>query len=265
MRMSLAHLTVLDASPLELLDAAKAGGFDAAGLRIIPPMPSDRIVEVIGNEPLLRSIIRRMEETGVAIWDIEAVWLTPQTEVSALLPALEVGQRLGARHLLVVGHDPVFDRMTDNFAALCERCAAFQLKVAFEMMSYVEVKTLRQAKAVFDVVKPTNASLLIDALHFFRSGATLEDLVGIDPALLEYVHLCDGVMAPPPPDELRAEGRGGRLYPGEGEFPLVDLLHALPNGIGLAVEAPNAHLADLNVFERARRCGDATRRFAANL
>ena len=34
-RLSLAHLTVLDADPLQLIDAAVAGGFDAIGLRIV--------------------------------------------------------------------------------------------------------------------------------------------------------------------------------------------------------------------------------------
>ena len=37
-RLSLAHLTVLDAHPLELVDAAVAGHFDAIGLRIDPPV-----------------------------------------------------------------------------------------------------------------------------------------------------------------------------------------------------------------------------------
>jgi hypothetical protein len=34
--LSLAHMTVLDAHPLELIDAAAAGGFDYIGLRIVP-------------------------------------------------------------------------------------------------------------------------------------------------------------------------------------------------------------------------------------
>jgi hypothetical protein len=31
--LSLAHLTLIDAGPLELIDAAAVGGFDAIGLR----------------------------------------------------------------------------------------------------------------------------------------------------------------------------------------------------------------------------------------
>lgn len=56
------------------------------------------------------------------------------------------------------------------------------------------------------------------------------------------------------------EGRGGRKYPGEGELPLVELLDALPKEIGIAVEAPDASLVYLPIFDRAVRCGEATRK-----
>src|ERR1700716_2869631 len=119
-RLSLAHLTVLDADPLTLIDAAAAGRFDAVGLRIIPPMPTDQIVPVIGNARLIGEIARRLDCTGVRILDIEAVWLMPHTDVTALKPALEPGARLGAKYLLVVGNDPDWARLRDNFAALCD-------------------------------------------------------------------------------------------------------------------------------------------------
>src|SRR6478735_1445632 len=104
--LSLEHLTVLDADPLTLIDAAAAGRFDAGGLRIVPPMLADRIVPVIGNERLIGEIEQRLDSNGIRILDIEAVWLMPHTDVAALRPALELGARLGAKYLLVVGNDP---------------------------------------------------------------------------------------------------------------------------------------------------------------
>jgi sugar phosphate isomerase/epimerase len=259
MRLSLAHLTVLDATPLELIDAAAAGGFDAAGLRIIPPMPTDKIVDVIGNESLTKELKRQMGATGISIWDIEAVWLTPETNVATLVPALELGERLGAKHLLVVGHDPDFSRLVDNFAALCDQCARFKLEAALEMMSYVELRTLQQANRLLEAAGRDNAHMLIDALHFFRSGAQPSDLSAVNPSVLKYIHLCDAPLAAPPADALRAEGRGGRSYPGQGEFPLIELLDALPRDIPIAIEAPNQKLAHLPVVERAKLAGEATR------
>jgi hypothetical protein len=77
--MSLAHLTVLDADPLALIDAGAAGGFDAVGLRIVPPVAADQMVPVVGDLPLQRAIKDRLRSTGLVILDVEAIWLTPET------------------------------------------------------------------------------------------------------------------------------------------------------------------------------------------
>ena len=76
-RISLAHLTVIDAGPIQLIEAAVAGGFDAIGLRIVAPTASDTIVPVIGVEPMLREIERRLADSALSILDIEAIWLAP--------------------------------------------------------------------------------------------------------------------------------------------------------------------------------------------
>ena len=47
--LSLDHLTVIDATPIELIDAAAAGGFDAVGLRIITPLAAKKVFPVIGR------------------------------------------------------------------------------------------------------------------------------------------------------------------------------------------------------------------------
>lgn len=256
-RLSLAHLTVIDADPLQLIDAAQAGGFATIGLRIVPPLPTDNIVPVAGRKTLIRDIMDRLDATGVRVHDIEAVWLMPPTNVQSLRAALETGARLGAKHVLAVGNDPDPARLTDNFAALCDSANAVGLGVALEPISYVTLKTLRQALDMLDRVRKPNARLLIDALHFFRSGARSGDLAGIDPSLFPYIHLCDAPAAAP--ENLKAEARGDRFYPGEGELALGELLRALPAGVPIGVEAPCARYAGLPILERARICGAATR------
>jgi len=103
-RLSLAHLTVMDADPVELIDAGAAGGFDTVGLRIVPPLPTDRIVPVIGDIPMQRRIKARLAETGLGLLDVEAIWLMPETSIAALLPALDLATTSGAR-LSFVGGD----------------------------------------------------------------------------------------------------------------------------------------------------------------
>ena len=54
--LSLAHFTVVEADPITLIEAAQAGGYDAIGLRIVPPFPTDHVFPVIGDRNVIRSI-----------------------------------------------------------------------------------------------------------------------------------------------------------------------------------------------------------------
>src|SRR5215813_7708344 len=65
--LSLAHFTVVEADPITLIEAARAGGYDAIGLRIVPPFPTDHVFPVIGDRNVIRSIKRRLLETGVRV------------------------------------------------------------------------------------------------------------------------------------------------------------------------------------------------------
>jgi sugar phosphate isomerase/epimerase len=102
----------------------------------------------------------------------------------------------------------------------------------------------------------TNASVLIDALHFSRSGGLPAHVATVDPALLRYAQICDASADMPGPRDtarLIAEARTGRLLPGEGVLPLRELVAALPAGAPLAIEAPCRATAHLPALERAQR------------
>ena len=261
--LSLAHLTVLDAGPAELIEAAAAGGFDAAGLRIVPPLPGDAIVPVIGDTALVREIKARMAHLGVSIWDVEAVWLMPHTDVGALAPALDLAVELGVRHVLTVGHDPDRGRLRANLSRFGEACRERGLRLMLEFIPYAEIGTLAAAHSLLQEASLPDAGILVDALHLSRSGGFPADLGRYDPALFPYVHLCDAPVVLPPVDGLRAEARGGRLLPGEGGLPLPAFLAACAPGTAAAVEAPSARHASLPPTERARLAGAAARRLLA--
>jgi len=180
-RLSLAQLTIADANPLQLIDAAVAGGFDAICLRLVAPLPTDTVFPVVGQEPMIRDIAARLDASGIRILDMEAIWLMPHTDVRSLMPAMELAARLGAQHVLVVGNDPDQGRLAANFAALCDRADALGLGVVLEAMSFAELKTLRQTLDLLGRVRKPNARLLVDALHFYRSGAHPRELAAIDP------------------------------------------------------------------------------------
>src|SRR5262245_21103541 len=258
--ISLAHLTILDADPLGLIEAAASAGFDAVGLRIVPPLPTDTIIPVLGDLPLQRQIKDQMRDNGVAIFDVEAVWLTPVTRVGTLLPALDLGADLGARYLLTVGHDPDWHRLCDNFGRLCEAAHVRGLRVMLEFIPYAACASLREAHRLLSAVSPASAGLLVDALHLSRSNASPIDIKDYDPELFSYLHLCDAAKTAPAPAEWRNEARGGRLYPGEGGLWLKDFLAAFPSATPIAVEAPSRARSHLSPKERAGLAMAATRR-----
>jgi sugar phosphate isomerase/epimerase len=263
-KLSLHHLTMLDAHPLQLVDAAHAGGFDYYGLRVVAPTAADTIIDVAHNDVLMRELSARMKVTGVRLLDIEAIWLQASTRIEELLPALEAGHRLGAKHVLAVGNDDDCARLIGNFSALCEAAARFEMTVGLELITYCPVGTLDDALSVVGASRQPNARILIDTLQVFRSGASVEDIGNVEARLIEYIQICDGPRASPASvEERRTEARTARLLPGEGELPLRELLAKLPADLTLAVEAPTRELRGLPFDQQARAIMERMQRFLA--
>src|SRR5436190_15794604 len=100
--LSLAYLTVDGTPPVEHIEAAAAGGFGAAGLRIVPPSHLKIDYGVVGNPARIREINRARERTGIAVLDIEICTLNAQIEVARFVPALETSAELGASFVQAV-------------------------------------------------------------------------------------------------------------------------------------------------------------------
>src|SRR5262249_42167963 len=139
---------------------------------------------------------------------------------------------------------------------LCDRAAQFDLHVCLEFAIYTGVRTLAHAASILAKAKRANASILIDALHFSRSGGLPAHVEQVDPALLRYAQICDASADRPGPTAARAlarEARPGRPLPGEGVLPLAELVATLPAGVPLAIEAPCRATTDLPALKRAKR------------
>jgi sugar phosphate isomerase/epimerase len=258
--LSLEHLTMIDASPRQLIDAAAAGGFDMVGLRVVPPQPANRLMPGFDDPRLLREIKSVSKDTGVAVGMIEAIWLAPETDLNEIERALAIGGELGAQYALVCGNDRDEARTVDNLGAIARTARGYGLEIAFEFMSFVAVSGLEQAQRVGRATGEANVRLLIDALHLSRAGADLSTLTPLDAADVSYVHLCDGAAVPPSTEAaLRDEARTGRFYPGEGELPLDDFLAVMPDDARIGLEAPCRAYAHLPPVERGRIAGRVTR------
>jgi len=256
-RLSLAHLSVLDTTPPELVSVAADAGFDTVGIRLtaapsvgVPPY------DCLRDGPVLRETLARMRDTGVSVLDTEFLRFEPDQPVGVPDGFLDVSARLGAQYVLVMSAEPEEARTIERFGELCDQAGSFGLHVGLEFAVYTGVRTLAQAADVVAKAKRANAFVIVDALHFSRSGGLPAHVARVDPALLRYAQLCDAGPDMPAPTDTPAlirEARTGRLLPGDGVLPLRALVAALPADAPLAIEAPCRDTAGLPALERAKR------------
>ncbi|MEO9778051.1 MAG: sugar phosphate isomerase/epimerase family protein [Sedimentitalea sp.] len=259
--ISVSHLTALDAAPEQYLAAAAAAGFEGVGMRVLPPRHAPGKYPVAGDPARCRALRAQADDLGIAIFEAESFPMEPDTDIENLLPGLEAGAILGASVLVSGGADTDEARMVDNYARLAEAAAPFGIRVAMEFMPSRPMKSLVDAVRVLDRVDNRNAALLIDVLHLFRSGGTVEDIGRLPREKIAYIHLCDAPAAHPGADGLTPESRARRLYPGEGELPLDALFALLPSDMDVSLEAPHRDQQQLPPEERIRRAGKQTLSF----
>lgn len=258
--LTLAHLTLLHVSPPRLVEVASKAGFDSVNLRLLPAHqtdPSEPRHPMSTGDQIFRETKARLGDLGLAVHDIEVIRLQNGIEVSAYHDLFEVGFQLGARHVVVISDDSDENRTADNLAKLAQVAAQYRLKLALEFMVYTGTKTLRQALRVVEKTGMQEISVLVDVLHFMRSGGCIAELSRIDKFRIPFVQLCDAPRHPPDDGQggVRMEARSHRLFPGSGELPLMDFLRALPEQTGIAVEVPvfgvGAEYNDQQIAEKA--------------
>jgi sugar phosphate isomerase/epimerase len=261
--LSLGPSTLFNASPIETVDAAAAGGFDAVGVRVTGRKHGDGSAAVVGNISLIRNLKRRRDDSGVAITHVTAYWVTPDLTLAEFLPVIDTAAELGAGMIVVNCGYADEARFVSFMAAYCDAAARSGLKLVLEFMPFSGAKTLEQGVRMIEETARPNLGLLVDALHVARSGGAPADLKKVDPRLIYMVQLCDAPLEKPAGLELRAEALTDRLYPGEGGLPLHELLDAVAPEVQIDAEIPCRRHAALSPQEQGRMTGEACRRFLA--
>ncbi len=252
-KYSLSFLTVADLSPVEAVKIAAECGYAQVGLRLLPAAPHESEYPILTDKNLILDTQAALKDTGVEVADVEIIRITPNFDGKKYLQFLDIAQQLGAKHILIAGNDTEQNRLTENYAALCELSKNYGLSCDLEFMPWTAVKNLTQAQTIVEQTGQSNAAVLIDSLHFDRSDSTLEQVKTLPAWRMNYVQLCDGLANYDRSDDgLIKIARNNRLVPGQGNIDLVGLIAALPKNITLAAEVPNLELAKLPALERAR-------------
>lgn len=265
-KYSLAQLTVLQASPPELIRIAAASGYDHVGLRLLEVTGGD--AWPLASDPqLLRETRTAMQHTGVGVLDVELVRLTPEFQVANLRPTLDVAAELGVRHILTQAHDTDWDRLVQNFGSLCDLLATYSLTADVEFLTWTKMRALEDALRLLRAAERTNIGIVIDTLHFFRSGCSVETIREVPAQWLHFIQISDAPGTSPDSIEgLIFAAREDRLEPGRGELDLFGLLAELPPEIDIAVEIPNSRLAaEASDEQRSARALEATKALVAKV
>ena len=114
--------------------------------RLVSPAPTDDLIPLAGNEPLIREALAKLADTGITVLDVETVWIGPDFDVARLRPAFDAAKRFGTSNLLTMGNDGDEVRLTDTFARLCEEAAKYRLQVGMEFAAFTKVPTIDAAR-----------------------------------------------------------------------------------------------------------------------
>jgi len=265
-KFSLAHLTVLDCAPPEMIYIADMAGYDYVGLRIITlGLSGENEYNLAKNEKMLYQTKKALDKTDVKVNDIELAKIDDNTNIEEYEPAFKVAQEVGAKNVISSIWTSNKNFYIEKFSELCDLAQKYNLTVNLEFVTWAEIKDLQEAKEILKKVNKDNMAILIDTLHFYRSRVELEELDGIPKEWIKFVHFCDGPANIPDWNDTEAlleTGRDNRLYPGEGEINLAEIIKKLPDDIVYSLELPKIEkVKEIGYAEHARRSLEKTKSY----
>jgi sugar phosphate isomerase/epimerase len=242
-------------APVDLVRIAADVGYGSFSLWVQPPAMYD---VMLATPDMTEDLAREIADHSVTLGNLEVFNLNTD-EIAAYEPAIALGARLGATTATAIDFGAPRPDIAERLAAFHALCADHGMLAIVEPISVGNVRTPQDG---LDLIRAAgvDAKLVIDCVHFVRTGCTVEELRAISPEYVGHVQICDG-PAMIAADELGFESTANRLYPGEGAFPLAEILAAVPPGATLGLEVPNVARLERGVppADRAREALSAAR------
>lgn len=212
-----------------------------------------------GDVVLQRDMARAAGDAGIAISLVEGFAIMPgtTTDFSADLDRVAA---MGAKAICAVSLEKDIARTHGEFARLTDLAAQRGIVTTTEVGAGV-LRNLEKSLAAVAVVAHPGFRLLVDTMHFFRSGSTLADFAALDPSVIGHVQLCD-VPMPAQIESYMEEALYERRAPGDGDLPLGEFVKLAPEDVPIGLEIPIRSEAEAGIGpkERLGRCVTAARR-----
>lgn len=228
--ISLAAGVLPEFTPVEMAKAAVAAGWPAVGIWVEP---------ALWTQAIAAEVRARTQDAGVAVLDVEVVWLKPGDDDPDHFRILDAGAAVGARNALAVSSDPDPAATAAKLGRLIDHASSSGLRVSLEFAAFTTVGTLAEALRILDLTGRPDAGLLVDPLHFARTGSHPGDLASVDKKRFAYAQWCDAPATGPDVTDIPAiihEALDLRLNVGEGGLPLAALLDQLTTDLPLSIE-----------------------------
>lgn len=265
-QLGLEFLGVFGLSPVELVHIA--ADLDCQFIGTVPApidynpegFPKWNLMEDAG---LRRELKTALSDRGVELLLGDGNAFLPGTDArETIAPQLDLYKELGIRKVNSISFEPDLQRTYDQFALFVEMAVERGLEPSIEACPISVVGDLSTAiGAVRHAGAP--AKILLDVMHFFRSGTSLQDLADASD-MIGHIQLCDAPKEPLISDYLE-EAMFERRLPGDGDAPVADILATLSNVPTIGLEIPLRSLAEQGVGprERMERCVASARKVIA--
>jgi sugar phosphate isomerase/epimerase len=245
-RLGIEMLTLLSMGPVEHVTLAAELGCAAisSGLTSMPltmfgitdfaPYPAWSLRD---DPALRRETLAAMRDTGVHIGLGEGFRARSDGDVRDYAGDLDLMAELGAVRINAIFIEDDLALAKDQLAILAEMTRDRGMVFTTEFVPPVGINSFETALEVCAYIGQGKARVLVDAMHFFRSGGTVEQLKAVDPDWIGYAQMCDGTLTAWD-DGYFMTAMFARGIPGEGEFPLREWVAALPATCEIGLEVP---------------------------
>jgi len=257
-RVGIEFISVLGLPPVAFVELAAELECGHIGMALQPMFrenPHGYPPWSLRSDPGLRRDTKAaMRNRGVSISLGEGFLARPDQDIGDSAADLDLMRELGAERVNLVSLDPDLSRAFAQCARFAELATARGLMATLEYLPGLAIGNLATAVAAVRHAANPDFRVLVDAMHFFRSGSVPAELAALDPGLIGYVQLCD-VPLVSKHASYADEARFDRLPPGRGELPLLDLLAAAPPDVIVGLETPMLRAAQEGIGPGQRLSG----------
>lgn len=243
-------MTLFRPPPLEFVECAGAAGYEAVGIQLgLQEVP----VSPLATDPqFMREAKSLIARYGLSVMEVSNIVFEPDRTFDEGTILIDFAKEIGASIVQATVWDTERNRVVDRLGALADYARGADLGITIEYMPYSHCVSFEDAHDLVRRADRDNISVLLDTLHFARSGGKVADLDDTTLASYSFVQLCDAREEVPAYEDLRYESVNDRLPLGEGGIDIGGILEKLPTDLPISLEIPCQRLSHLPLEEQAR-------------